>query len=95
MCAELEEVLWRKKFDPYITIDERGRFLRSFLNDALLIKATEKIQVCRDPKDNMILELAVSGQADCIVTGDKDLLTLNPFRRIQILTPTEFLKLKK
>ena len=93
--AELEQAIWRKKFDSYITKDKRKRFLKTFLKDAKLNKVIDKIQACRDPKDNMILELAVSGQADCIVTGDKDLLALNPFRGIQILTPAEFLKLKK
>jgi uncharacterized protein len=51
----------------------------------------EKIDVCRDSKDNMILELAVAGKADFIITGDKDLKVLNPFRKIQILSPAEFL----
>jgi len=59
-----------------------------------MVKTKEEITVCRDPKDNMILELAVAGQADYIVTGDKDLLALNPFRKIQIVTPAEFLKSK-
>jgi putative PIN family toxin of toxin-antitoxin system len=57
-----------------------------------LVNATDAIAVCRDPKDNMILELAVSGKADVIVTGDDDLLVLNPFREIAILNPQEFLK---
>jgi predicted nucleic acid-binding protein len=57
-----------------------------------LIEITEAIHACRDPKDNMILELAVSGQANTIVSGDNDLLTLNPFRGIPILSPTAFLE---
>lgn len=46
---------------------------------------------CRDPKDNKYLELAVSGKAECIITGDEDLLVLNPFRQIDILTVQNFL----
>jgi len=46
---------------------------------------------CRDPKDNKFLELAVAGEATHIVTGDSDLLVLNPFRDIAVLTPSEFL----
>ena len=88
-------MIWWKKFDPYITPEVRHSFLSVFINEARVIEIKEKIQACRDPKDNMILELAVSGQADYIITGDKDLLALNPFRKIQILTPAEFLKLKK
>ena len=90
--AELEDVIWREKLDHYIAQDERERLLKRFLKDAWLIKIKETITVCRDPKDNMILELATSGQADFIITGDKDLLVLNPFRSIRILTPAEFLK---
>jgi predicted nucleic acid-binding protein len=51
----------------------------------------EKIKVCRDEKDNQYLELAIDGQATCIVSGDSDLLVLNPFREIPILTIQEFL----
>ena len=55
------------------------------------IDVIEQINECRDPKDNKYLELAVSGKAECIVTGDDDLLVLNPFRGIEILTVQEFL----
>jgi predicted nucleic acid-binding protein len=51
----------------------------------------ERIEVCRDEKDNQYLELAIDGQATCIVSGDSDLLILNPFREIPILTIQEFL----
>jgi predicted nucleic acid-binding protein len=50
------------------------------------------INVCRDPKDNKFLELAVEAGAACIITGDKDLLVLNPFENILILTASDFLK---
>ncbi len=55
------------------------------------IELAEKITVCRDPKDNKFLELAVAGNADCIVTGDKNLLILNPFRGIKIISTSDFL----
>jgi uncharacterized protein len=48
---------------------------------------------CRDPKDNKFLEVAVSGFADIIITGDRDLIEMNPYRGITILTPSEVLKL--
>jgi uncharacterized protein len=41
----------------------------------------------------MVLELALSGEADYVVSGDQDLLVLNPFRGIPILTPRDFLEL--
>lgn len=51
------------------------------------------ITACRDPKDDKFLELAVSGRATHIISGDTDLLTLNPFRGIAILPPRAFLEL--
>ncbi|WP_374756611.1 putative toxin-antitoxin system toxin component, PIN family [Dyadobacter bucti] len=45
---------------------------------------------CRDQKDNMILELALTYNASCIISGDFDLLVLQPFRSIQIVSPSDF-----
>ena len=89
--AELSNVLARRKFDRYATTEERERFLAMLLRDAPLVEITEEIRVCRDPKDNMFLELAVCGGASCLVTGDQDLLAPHPFRGIPILTPAQFL----
>jgi predicted nucleic acid-binding protein len=50
------------------------------------------IRACRDPKDDKFLEVAVHGRTDAIVTGDEDLLDLNPFRGVAILTPAEYLE---
>ncbi len=91
VLLELADVLNRPKFDKYITHDERMRFIVSFLKVAEMIEINETITVCRDPKDDKLLELAVSGNADFLVTGDKDLLVLNPFRGLEIVTPREFL----
>jgi predicted nucleic acid-binding protein len=59
---------------------------------AELVAITERIAACRDPKDDKFLELAVAGRADLIVTGDADLLVLNPFRDISIVTPAAFVQ---
>ena len=45
-----------------------------------------------DPKDDKFLELAVNGHADLIISGDADLLALNPFRGIPIVTPADFVQ---
>ena len=63
------------------------------LRDTRLVEIAESIRACRDPKDDQVLELAVCGRADWIITGDADLLTLDPFRGIGIVTPTDFLGL--
>jgi len=49
------------------------------------------VHACRDPSDDKILEVAVNGGATLIVTGDKDLLALNPFRCTAIVTPASHL----
>ncbi len=88
---ELDEVLRRPKFNRYLREEERLLFLAAFIRDVKVIDITEKLTECRDPKDNKFLELAISGNAACIVSGDSDLLVLNPFRGVAILTPQEFI----
>ena len=92
VLLELADVLNREKFDKYVTHDERMRFIVSFLKVAEMIEISETITVCRDPKDDKLLELAISGSASFLVTGDKDLLVLNPFRGVKIISPREFLE---
>jgi len=51
--------------------------------------------VCRDPDDDNILAAALAGKADCILTGDKDLLVLETHEGIPILKPAEFWKFEQ
>lgn len=90
--AEATEVLSRSKFDKYLSKSKRVEKLQFILEQGELI-SEEPISVlaCRDPKDNKFLELAVAADVSCIITGDKDLLELHPFRNIPILSPSEFL----
>ena len=91
--TELEEVLWRSKFDQYISHEDRKQFLSSFILHATPVEPDETITECRDSKDNKFLELGVCDKADFIISGDEDLLILNPFRNIHILTPSMFINL--
>jgi uncharacterized protein len=59
---------------------------------AELVTITERIVACRDATDDKFLELAVNGKADVIVSGDADLLVLNPFRDIPIVMPATFVQ---
>ena len=88
---ELADVLSRAKFDAYVTIEDRQEFLRLLGRIAEMVPTTYTVRACRDPGDDKFLELAVNGSADLIVTGDKDLLALDPFRGIPILTPARYL----
>jgi len=47
---------------------------------------------CRDPEDDKFLETAVNGNADCLITGDKDLLIMHPFQGIPVLLPAQGLR---
>lgn len=90
--AELADVLARPKFAPYVSIADRQQFIRVLGRIAEMVPITHIICECRDPKDDKFLELAVNGRADVIITGDKALLALNPFRSIPVLTPSQYLK---
>jgi uncharacterized protein len=90
MLDELDDVLRRPRFERYIPEDERLQFLTNFIRDATVVEVIEVITDCRDPKDNKFLELAVSGCATCIISGDADLLVLHPFRSIPVMTPNKF-----
>jgi putative PIN family toxin of toxin-antitoxin system len=70
-------------------------WLADVLAAAELVPITERIIACRDPKDDKFLELAVNGHADLIVSGDADLLTVNPFRGIPIITPAAFVESRR
>lgn len=89
--TELSEVMLRQKFDRYVSLETRLRFLSGFISLSTVVEISERIEVCRDPKDDMVLETAVNGQANTIITGDQDLLVLHPFRQIAILSPRAFL----
>jgi hypothetical protein len=88
---ELDAVLRRPKFNRYLHEDERLLFLAAFIRAAKVVDVTSKVTECIDPRDNKFLELAVSGKATCVVSGDSDLLVLNPFQGVQILTPRGFI----
>ena len=89
--AELDDVLRRAKFNHYLSEDRRLEFLAALVLEAEVVQVVDVVADCRDPKDNKFLELALSGQASHIVTGDSDLLVLQPYRDIAIVTPRSFL----
>lgn len=88
---ELAEVTQRPKFAKYFLGEERDAFLFVLAQAAEFIAVTQTVNDCRDPKDNKFLDLALSTQAICIVSGDKDLQVLNPYHGIDICSPADFL----
>jgi putative PIN family toxin of toxin-antitoxin system len=87
--AQFLEVIAR----PYLArlIEPATRdWLTHLIATAEVVPISERIVACRDPTDDKFLEVAVNGHADLILTGDKDLLVLNPFRTIPIVPPSAF-----
>ena len=89
---ELADVLSRPKFDPYISRENRKGFLQRLIQIAEFVPIVQSVRECRDPDDDKFLEVALNGRADVIVTGDRDLLRMYPWRGVAILSPTDYLK---
>ncbi len=81
--AELVEVIDRPRLARLIAPAARARLVE-LMSLAELVTITERIAECCDPKDDKFLELAVNGKTDVIVSGDADLLVLNPFRGVSV-----------
>jgi len=81
----------RKKlnFDKHLTEESL-----SFLKTNLTVVKTQKLEkrVCRDADDDNVIAGALSGKANCLITGDKDLLILKKFKNIPIIPPKDFWK---
>jgi uncharacterized protein len=91
LLDEVESRLARPKFAKYLDEELRHRFVADLARVSIIVQIHGAIRACRDPDDDKLLEIAVAGGADCIVTGDQDLLVLNPFQGTPLLTPAEFL----
>jgi putative PIN family toxin of toxin-antitoxin system len=95
LLEELVDVLNRPRIHDKYRLTEQD--IQTVVSLILLrgeaVTPTERITVCRDPQDDKFLEVAVAGEADVIVSGDQDLLTLHPFVGIPILPPAAFLQM--
>ncbi len=91
LLDEVETRLARPKFNKYVDDSRRRAFVADLALSAVQVELSGMLRVCRDPDDDKLLEMAVVGRADCLVTGDHDLLILDLFQRIPILTPAGFL----
>jgi len=90
--TELREVLNREKFDRYLGKHTRSNFLEKTAAKAhwVEIDYISPVQDCRDEKDNKFLEVALAAKAEFLITGDLDLLVLDPYCGIRILTAAAF-----
>jgi len=91
--VEIIDVLGRADFRTkyHIEPDDITALVNLIRLRGELVTTNRKVTACRDPKDDKFLEAALATQTDCIISGDADLLDLNPFEEIPILRPAEFL----
>jgi len=90
---ELSNVLLRSKLDRYASKAARRSLLETWESAAVFFPDTvlqEVVRDCRDPDDDKFLELALASRASVIVTGDPDLLVLDPWRGIRIVKLADF-----
>jgi putative PIN family toxin of toxin-antitoxin system len=98
--TELEQVMGREKFDRYLDRPLREEFVALIRRNSHLfsiedIDLTSLEPSCRDLKDNKFLALALATETELLVSSDEDLLVLNPWHQIRIVTPGEFLAQSK
>lgn len=87
---ELRIVTQRPKFKNYFSVDNLDDLIDLIYSIGQVFVIERIPNICRDPKDNFLLELASKGKADFLVTGDKDLLDLQIYKRTRIITIKEF-----
>jgi len=88
--TELLSVLKRKKFAKYLELEEIEELSERIKTTWYRISIIQKVNLCRDKKDDKFIELALNGDASYLITGDQDLLVLHPIQDISILTPRDF-----
>ena len=91
LSAEFEEVMARPKTQRFLHLGRAKRFLDLVRERAIFVTPASNAPTCRDPKDDKFLEAALAGGANCIVSGDADLLEMGSFEGNPILRPAEFL----
>uniref|UniRef100_Q3APQ5 PIN domain-containing protein n=1 Tax=Chlorobium chlorochromatii (strain CaD3) TaxID=340177 RepID=Q3APQ5_CHLCH len=95
LFAELIEVLQRPKFHKYFSQNDIAELISLIHLKTEFVEITDQFNDCRDPKDNFLLDVCVSGHADYLLTGDDDLLILNPFHEVKIINYRKFTDILK
>jgi uncharacterized protein len=93
LIHEIIEVTQRSKFRKYFALNDVEDLLMKLKELAIFIDVTSVVKVCRDIKDNFLLALAIDAKATHLITGDKDLLSLEKFGDTQILSIAEYLEI--
>jgi putative PIN family toxin of toxin-antitoxin system len=92
LISEFVEVVNRPKFEKYFSKNDIEKILDYFDQYGKLIKVKSDIKICRDEKDNFLLNLSIDSKADYLITGDNDLLVLEKIERTKIMNFTDFIE---
>ncbi|MCK5838814.1 MAG: putative toxin-antitoxin system toxin component, PIN family [Bacteroidales bacterium] len=95
LLEEFISVAQRPKFKRYFTKDDIEKLLDNFDYYGEIIEVKSDIKECRDIKDNFLLNLAIDGKANYLITGDNDLLNMHTIQNTKIVSITDFLKIIK
>ncbi|MEX2565689.1 MAG: putative toxin-antitoxin system toxin component, PIN family [Cyclobacteriaceae bacterium] len=91
LLEEFLEVSNRPKFKKFFKKSDIEALLSQIDSFGELIKVKTKVEICRDPKDNFLLNLSIDGKADFLITGDTDLLVLGKINQTRIISWSEFI----
>lgn len=92
LLDEFIEVVNRPKFNKYFKDDDIIQLLNMFDDFAILVDVHSNLDLCRDKKDNFLLNLAKDSKSDYLITGDQDLLILERIDNCKIIQYSNFLK---
>lgn len=92
LIEELTNKITSRKFHKYFSISEAEKFIELLKQVSEIINPLPSVTICRDPKDNFLLDLAKHSKADYLITGDNDLLVVQNFENTKIISLNQFLK---
>ena len=95
LISEVESTIKKPKLIKYFTVTGFDEMFTAFEPFIDLIEVQSPVTICRDPKDNFLLELARDGNADYLLTGDKDLLIIEKFGKTKIVSIADFFEVTK
>ena len=93
LIEEFVDVVRLPKFEKYFSKSDVEKLLDCFDQYGVLIKVKSAVKICRDEKDNFLLNLSIDSKADYLITGDNDLLVLKQIEKTKIITFTDFMQL--
>jgi putative PIN family toxin of toxin-antitoxin system len=93
LLNEIQTVTSREKLKKYFPKESVNELIELLKTIAFQVEIKPLHTICKDPKDNFLFDLIDISQADYLVTGDKELLSYNPFKNAHIVTPSDFEKL--